>query len=62
MKPRSIVRRMLKRLFPTLYPVMAEWPPEKWMALPIAVIWVIGIIAGIADSVLVALGSPSPLD
>jgi hypothetical protein len=53
---------MLKRLFPTLYPVMAEWPPEKWMALPIAVIWVIGIIAGIADSVLVALGFPSPLD
>jgi hypothetical protein len=56
------VCRTLKHLFPTLYPVMAEWPPEKWLGLPIAFIWLFGCIVGVADGVLVALGFPGPLD
>jgi hypothetical protein len=36
---------MLKRLFPTI----AQWPPEKWLGLPIALLWLFGLIAGIGD-------------
>ncbi len=39
---------MFKRLFPTL----AEWPSEKWLGLPIALLIVVGCIGGIVDLVL----------
>jgi len=43
---------MLRRLFPTL----AEWPPEKWLVVPIVLIfiWII-LIEGLLE-LLVALG------
>lgn len=39
---------MFKRLFPTL----AEWPPEKWMGVPIALFFILGAIGGIMELIL----------
>ena len=36
---------MLKRLFPTL----AEWPAEKWLGVPIAILILFGCIMGLSD-------------
>jgi hypothetical protein len=33
---------MLKRLFPTIAQLTSDWPPEKWIMAPVAV--VVGII------------------
>jgi hypothetical protein len=33
---------MLKRMFPTL----AGWPSEKWLGVPIALLFVLGIVGG----------------
>jgi len=32
-----------------LFPNLAEWPTEKWLALPIALLFLLGIVGGIAD-------------
>jgi hypothetical protein len=36
---------MLRRLFPTL----AEWPPEKWLGVPIAAMLLLGSLYGVLD-------------
>ena len=36
---------MLKRLFPN----MAEWPTEKWLGVPVLLLWGWGCLAGILD-------------
>jgi hypothetical protein len=33
---------MLKRLFPTL----ADWPSEKWLGVPIAVVFMLAVLGG----------------
>jgi hypothetical protein len=35
-----------------LFPSLAEWPAEKWMLLPIALLLVIGCIIGVGDAIL----------
>lgn len=36
---------MLKKLFPNL----AKLEPVKWLALPLALLWVFGIVIGFTD-------------
>jgi hypothetical protein len=31
---------------------LAEWPPEKWMGVPIALMLLIGCIIGVGDAIL----------
>lgn len=39
---------MFRRLFPTL----AEWPAEKWLGVPIALVLILSSIGGIVDALL----------
>lgn len=36
---------MLRRLFPTL----ADWPAEKWLGVPVAILIIFGCIMGLGD-------------
>jgi len=42
---------MLKRLFPTIAQLTSDWPPEKWMLAPLAVLVVIIMIAGVIHAI-----------
>jgi hypothetical protein len=46
------MRTALKRLFPNLYPVMAAWPVEKWMLLPVTLMTIFAVIGGLTVAAL----------
>ena len=42
---------MLKRLFPTIAQLTSDWPPEKWMLAPLAVLVLVIMFAGILHAI-----------
>ena len=46
---RRLVRkeRPLRSKLKQLFPMLAEWPPEKWLGLPIAILLLYGVLIGI---------------
>jgi hypothetical protein len=42
---------MLKRLFPTIAQLTSDWPPEKWMLAPLAVLVMIIMVAAVIHAI-----------
>lgn len=51
-----MIRPLLKRLFPTLYPIMSEWPWVKWALMPLALVLIVNGMSGIIHVALFDAG------